>query len=110
MKDADRPLEELQEFAREPQSTLKEHFAFLEGYSLSAFRAAKSESIVNEILSEIEGWGLEDKLTQIMNKEMGKGKQKVGRPGKSRVWKPNELLKMHQLLAGMMKYSFHLQL
>jgi hypothetical protein len=110
MKDADRPLEDLQEFAREAQSTLKQHFAFLEEHSLSAFRAKKSESIVNEILREIEGWALEDKPTQIMNKEMGKGKQKVGRSGKSRVWKPNELLKMHPLLAGMMKYSFHLQL
>ena len=110
MKDADRPLEDLQEFAREAQSTLKEHFAFLEEHSLSAVRAKKSESVAHGILREIEEWALEDKLTQIMNKEMGKGKQRVGRSGKSRVWQPNELLKMHPLLAGMMKYSFHLQL
>jgi hypothetical protein len=110
MKDADRPLEDLQEFAREAKSTLKEHFAFLEEHSLFVVRTKKSESIVNEILREIEEWGLEDKLTQIMNKEMGKGKQKIGRSGKSRVWKPNELLKIHPLLAGMMRYSFHLQL
>jgi len=77
MKDADRPLEDLQEFAREVQSTLKEQFVFLEEHSLSAFRAKKSESIVNEILSEIEGWGLEDKLTQIMNKGMGKGNKRL---------------------------------
>ena len=110
MKDADTPLEDLQEFAREAQSTLKEHFAFLEEHSLSTFRAKKSESIVNEILGEIEGWGLKDKLTQVMNKEMGRGNQRASRSGKSRVWKPNELLKMHPLLAGMMKYTFHLQL
>lgn len=45
-----------------------------------------------------------------MNKEMCKGKQKAGRLGKSRIWKPNELLKIHLLLAGMMKYRFHFQL
>jgi hypothetical protein len=110
MKDADRPLEDLQEFAREAQSTLKEHFAFLEEHSLSAVRTKKSEGVVNGVLREIEEWGLEDRLTQIMNKEIGKGKQRTGRSGKSRVWQPNELLKMHPLLAGMMKYSFHLQL
>jgi hypothetical protein len=110
MKDADRPLNDLQKFGREAQSTLKEHFTFLEEHSLSAFRPKKSESYIQETLREIEEWALEDKLTQIMNKEMGKGKQKLGRSGKSRVWMPNELLKMHPLLCGMMKYSFHLQL
>ena len=111
MKDADRPLHDLQAFAREAQSTLKAHFDFVKDHSLSGLRSKKSEGYVLETLKEIEEWGLDDKLTQIMNQEMGRSKQHRGRLGKeARVWKPNELLKMHPLLCGMMKYSFHLQL
>ena len=111
MKDADRPLHDLQEFSRKAQSTLKEHFDFVEEYSLSGLRTKKSESYVQDTFKEITEWGLEDKLTQIMDQTMSRDKQKRGRLGKEpRVWKPNELLKMHPLLCGMLKYSFHLQL
>ena len=110
MKDAERPLHDFQEFAREAQNTLKEHFEFLKKNSLSALRTNKSESYLHDTLREIEEWALEDKLTQIMNQAIGQGKQKLGKSGKPRVWKSNELLKMHPLLCGMMKYSFHLQL
>ena len=110
MKDADKPLEDLQKFGREAQSTLQEHFAFVEDHSVSQLRTKKSESIVHDTLKEIEEWALGDKLTRIMSQEIGKEQQRRGRRGKSRVWQPNELLKMHPLLCGMMKYSFHLQL
>jgi hypothetical protein len=110
MKHADGPLDDLQEFAREAQSTLREHFTFLQDHSLSTLRTKKSENYVHDTLKEIEEWALEDRLMKIMKQEIGKGKQKLGRTGKTRTWKPNELLKMHPLLCGMMKYSFHLQL
>jgi hypothetical protein len=110
MKDADGPSDDLQELARGAQSTLQEHFAFLEDHSLCALRTKRSESYVHDTLKEIEEWVLEDRLTKIMNQEVGKGKQKLGQSGKARTWKQNELLNMHPLLCGMMKYSFHLQL
>ena len=112
MKDVDRPLHDLQEFSREAKRTLQAHFDFVDEHSLlPELRTKKSEGYVHDTFQEITEWGLEDKMTQIMNQFMSRDKQVRGRRGKEpRVWKPNELLKMHPLLCGMLKYSFHLQL
>ena len=109
--EAERPLADLQQFAVEAGITLKEHFDFFEEHSLTGYRTKKSEGYVRQSMNEIADWGLGDKITKILNKEISAKKQTAHKvTGKTREWQPNELLKMHPLLCGMMKYSFHLQL
>ncbi len=108
---AERPLADLQQFAAEAGITLKDHFDFFEEHGLTGYRTKKSEGYVKESMHEILEWGQGDKITKIMNKEISAKKQTPHKvTGKTREWEPNELLKMHPLLCGMMKYSFHLQL
>lgn len=107
---ANMAFDDLYDFSASASSTLEQHFAFVGEHGLIGYRNKKSEAYTRETKNEIREWVLEDKMTKILNEEVGTRQQKPGRLNKARVWKPNELLKMHPLLCGMIKYSFHLQL
>ena len=98
----DRPFNDLVDYAREARRTLRGHEKWTRKHALPVYRTDDAEERVAMLHDEIEEWGLNDKILQILNSEMGTKRQRAEnkRSGsqKIRYWKENEILKMHGLL------------
>ena len=108
------PFSGLYDYAREARRVLRGHSKLTDKHELVGYQTEASDFRIDAVQDEIEEWVLEDKMYEIMEREMGLKKQRAGNKKtdskKTRTWKPYEILKMDPCLAGMWQYSFMLQL
>ena len=112
--EVERPFHDLVEYALEARRTLRGHERWTEKTGLVGHRTDRAEERVSILHDEINDWALYDKILGILNSEMSIRHQRKANvknnSAKVRVWKENEILKMHPLLCGMWKYCFQLQM
>ena len=114
---SERPFRELSKFALEARRTLRGHARYSDKHGLVGYRSSSSEANTLELLGDLEDWVLNDKILDVLNKNLGLKQQRkstvrssVSRVNKVRVWKEDEVLKMSPLLCRIWKYAYQLRM